>query len=164
MKESIKDVNRKKEFICDGCGFRCKSVDEYDGHVKSHQITIYNCGKCELQYNSIQDVNIHIDLKHKPKPEVITEVDPVNLECLRSCDRCDFVADVEDDLKDHYVQSIHNIQDKNKTITEDAKEADEVCITILECKKCKKRFENESNLKKHIEEEHHHESIQLLNM
>ena len=104
------------------------------------EIQTYSCGKCDNKYSSLIDVNSHIDQHHKQI--VVDAVDPVEIEPLQSCDRCDFETESKEDLNTHYVKNIHIVQDKNKSIIE------------VECKKCQKKFDNNTSLEKHMAEDH----------
>ena len=100
----------------------------------------YSCGKCDNKYSSLIDVNSHIDQHHKQI--VVDAVDPVEIEPLQSCDRCDFETESKEDLNTHYVKNIHIVQDKNKSLIE------------VECKKCQKKFDNNTSLERHMAEDH----------
>ena len=141
--EKCKEVN--SECACAECHFKANDSAHLDLHMMSHaqkKDPVFNCGKCANVYKSFTDLAEHIDQQHKPpvlemeplqscdlaehidqqhKPPVLEMVNPVELECLRSCDRCDFATEDADHLEDHFKKNIHNVHDINKSISEGVK-------------------------------------------
>ena len=46
----------------------------------------------------------------------------VEVESLQSCDKCDYEADDISDLRNHNAKNVHDVKNKNKTITEEDKQ------------------------------------------
>ena len=99
-----KDPEVKENVNCTECDFNAKDLTELHIHINSHKqnsepTQVFSCGKCENKFASHIDMNAHIDQQHKPR--VVIDVDQIEIESLQSCDRCDFIPDNENDLKNH---------------------------------------------------------------
>ena len=133
--KEIKDSIIYNGIRCDKCLNVFVTEEELeDHHEKKHsqkEPIIYNCGKCEQKYFTFSRLAEHIDLEHNPKD--------VEMEPLKSCDRCDFSTENDGDLKDHIVQDIHNIQDQNKSISSNNGKTDSKYIPQSEIATKKKK-------------------------
>ena len=115
-------------------------VHHEEEHGKRKDPIVYNCGTCEEKYFTFVHLAEHIDQQHKP--DVVEEENPVVIEALKSCDRCDFETEDVRNLNEHYAKDIHTVQNQNKS------------ISGIECNKCLKKFDNNTSLEMHVQEDH----------
>ena len=54
----------KKEFICDTCGVKCKSLTSLKQHKKSHSDGPFKCVHCEREFKYRNTLNSHIQIHH----------------------------------------------------------------------------------------------------
>ena len=90
-------------------------VHHEEEHGKRKDPIVYNCGKCEEKYFTFVRLAEHIDQQHKP--DVVEEENPVVIEALKSCDRCNFETEDVINLNEHHAKDVHTVQNQNKSIS-----------------------------------------------
>ena len=177
----LEEISSIESHICTKCqSVFGKEEDLKVHHEKDHEHNkdpiIYNCGKCEQKYFTFKRLAEHIDQQHNPAP--VTEQNSVEIQPLKSCDKCDFSTEKDVELKDHLVKDIHVVQDQNKSISSDKSKSENSNITKnsmekaeethtvdasvtsdstssqIKCKKCGIMFNNHEHLETHMKEKH----------
>ena len=87
------------------------------------------------------------DRKQTPKI-----VEDIQLECIYSCDKCDFESEVKKELEVHVVNNIHNVINSNKSLV-DLNNV-EACNEVVHCYLCEHTTNDEKSMKLHSKDVH----------
>ena len=155
------NMNEDVRFVCKECGHEFKEADDYDGHVRKHEM---ENKKEETDFCQLNNVVLNLildqyeyEVEVMPKYDMIlesliddnktnsdvnvtasTEETPVQYQC----DKCDVKFELETDLKAHF-ETVHEHK------------------VQYQCDKCEVKYEIETDLIAHIQTAHKHPRVNV---
>ena len=97
--------------------------------------------------NKFEEEDVSEDIKLSPKV-----VEDIQLDCIYSCDKCDFESEVEKELEVHLANNIHNVMNSNKSLVDVSKV--EECKDVVNCYLCEYTASDEKSMKVHGNDVH----------
>ena len=137
----LPDKNEEVRFICIVCKHEFSEVEDYDSHVKMHEMINHR----EDDLTDLQNVVFtHILEQQILEIENEKKVKRVCDETKYSCDQCEFSTNAEEHLKVH-IQTIHQSAKVDVNVTS---------IRTIKCQACEYVCKLNIQMKKHLEKEH----------